>query len=95
MNSASTSKMLDIQFIREKQEQVKEGVKSKGYEDNLVDEVLAVDERRRHLLQEVESLRKERNELSKKQDETLRARGREIKEKLKQCCLLKCRKRNK
>lgn len=75
--------MLDINLIRENLEKVKDGIQKKGYDLGVVDEVLTLDERRRHLLSEVEVLRKERNKLSQEQDEKLREQGREIKEKIK------------
>lgn len=53
--------MLDIQFIRDNPALVAEKSKQKGYEVN-VEELLEVDERRRHLLVEVEELRAKRNE---------------------------------
>jgi len=55
--------MLDLKLIREKPEWVKERLRTRG-EDYPIDEVLALDERRRTLLQEVEALRHERNEKS-------------------------------
>jgi len=55
--------MLDLKLIREKPEWVKERLRTRG-EDYPIDEVLALDERRRALLQEVEALRHERNEKS-------------------------------
>jgi len=55
--------MLDIQFIRENTQQVKENAKSKNIKVD-VDKILAADEERRELLQQIEKLRAERNKLS-------------------------------
>jgi len=52
--------MHDLKFIRENSEAVKNGIKAKGYSLDL-DPLLACDEKRRRLLQEVESLKHERN----------------------------------
>ena len=52
--------MLDIKFIRENRDQVKEGVKNKGQKID-IDELLTIDEERRKLLIEVEALKAERN----------------------------------
>ncbi len=52
--------MLDLRFIREETEQVKEGLRKLGAEAP-IDEIVELDGRRRELLQEVESLRHERN----------------------------------
>ena len=56
--------MLDIRFIRENTEQVRQALQHRQ-SDADIDEVLALDERRRGLLVEVESLRARRNEVSK------------------------------
>ena len=56
--------MLDINLIREKPEWVKEQV-AKRNDNAPIDEILAGDERRRAILQEVEGLRRQRNEASK------------------------------
>ncbi len=55
--------MLDIQFIRDNPELVKEKTKQKGYEAD-IDRLLKVDEDRRRLLGEVEQIRAERNALA-------------------------------
>jgi seryl-tRNA synthetase len=52
--------MLDIKFIRENRDQVKEGIKSKNQKID-IDELLAIDEEHRKLLTEVETLKAERN----------------------------------
>lgn len=59
--------MLDIKFVRENPEIVKQNIKNK-FQDNkleLVDEVLVLDAELRKVIQEVEALRADRNKLSK------------------------------
>lgn len=78
--------MLDINFIRENPEKVKEGIKKKKYDSSLVDKVLTEDKKRLELLQKVEDLRRERNELAQgsgQKSEKDHERGREVKEELK------------
>jgi seryl-tRNA synthetase len=55
--------MLDIKFIREHPEIVKDGIQKKGDVDN-VDDVLKLDAQRRELLQKVEVLKNRRNVVS-------------------------------
>ncbi|ACZ00520.1 serine--tRNA ligase [Streptobacillus moniliformis] len=55
--------MLDMKFIRENVELVKQGLKNRKSEYNL-DELLEMDIKRRTLLTEVETLKKERNDVS-------------------------------
>ncbi len=57
--------MLDIKLLREQPEWVKAQLARTGTDGTLVDEVLAFDEQRRRRLQEVESLKAERNAASK------------------------------
>ncbi len=57
--------MLDIARIREQPEQVKERLLSRNEGPTRVDTILALDARRRELLKEVETLRAERNRVSK------------------------------
>ena len=58
--------MLDIKLIREQPDWVRERLASRGAGDDAkIDEVLALDERRRKLLAEVESLKARRNRVSK------------------------------
>lgn len=52
--------MLDLRMIRDETDQVRAGLQKLGAEAP-IDEILALDERRRALLQEVEGLRHERN----------------------------------
>ena len=59
--------MLDIKFVRENPELVKQNIKNKFQDDKLplVDEVIALDLRNREIKQEVEALRAARNKASK------------------------------
>ena len=59
--------MLDIKFVRENPEIVKQNIRNK-FQDNkleLVDKVIALDKENREIKQEVEALRAERNKISK------------------------------
>jgi seryl-tRNA synthetase len=73
--------MLDINFIRENKDLVKKGVNDKGFEANLVDRVLDLDEKRRKLILEIEQLRAKRNKIAegKKPSDV----GKKVKEELK------------
>lgn len=57
--------MLDIKFIRENSEKIKEAAKNKNIDLN-VDRLLCVDEERKELQSEVEKLQAEKNKLAKK-----------------------------
>lgn len=58
--------MLDIRVIREQPEQIKERLRTRGDSyDELVDRIVASDERRRQILSEVEELKHRRNIVSK------------------------------
>ena len=59
--------MLDIKFVRNNPDAVKENIKKKFQDDKLplVDEVLELDKKNRDIKQEVEALRAERNKISK------------------------------
>jgi len=67
--------MLDIKFIRENPDRVKEGVKNKGVKAD-IDRLLELDEERRKLLQKVERFRAEQNkateEIAREVDENKR-----------------------
>ena len=67
--------MLDIKLIRENPDLVKEGIRKKRELDALplVDELLKLDERRRELLAEVESLRSNQKKLAKAVGQAKRA----------------------
>jgi seryl-tRNA synthetase len=56
--------MLDIRYIRENIEAVKQGAIAKGENPETVDEALRLDEHRRSLLQKTESLKSRRNSVS-------------------------------
>ena len=59
--------MLDIKFVRENPEIVRQNIKNKFQDSKLplVDEVLELDKQNREIKQEVESLRAQRNKVSK------------------------------
>ncbi len=57
--------MLELDLMREHPEQVREGLRKRAADPTMVDEILALDERRRALLQDVETLRATRNRVSK------------------------------
>ena len=59
--------MLDIKFLRENPDVVKENIKKKFQDSKLplVDEVIALDEERRKTKQEEDALRAERNKIPK------------------------------
>lgn len=59
--------MLDIKFVRENPEIVKENIRKKFQDSKLplVDEVIELDQENRTIKQEVEALRAQRNKLSK------------------------------
>lgn len=70
--------MLDIKFIRENPEKIKQSAKDKGV-DLDVDKLLKVEEQYRNLNIEIQKLREERNKAAKERDIE---KGKEIKEKL-------------
>jgi seryl-tRNA synthetase (EC 6.1.1.11) len=72
--------MIDLKFLRENPEIVKENIRKK-FQDNklpLVDEVIALDLENRKAKQEADNLRYERNTISK-QIGTLMAQGKKTK----------------
>jgi seryl-tRNA synthetase len=71
--------MLDIKRIREQPDIVKAGIQRRGDDPTQVDAVLALDERRRALLKEVESLKATRNAVSKEIGRMAEPAGREAK----------------
>lgn len=78
--------MLDIQFIRENPELVQEKSRQKGYEVD-IQQLLGFDTKRRELQQQVDELRRKRNEIADsmkggKPSEEQIAKGREVKDKL-------------
>ncbi|HDD24185.1 MAG TPA: serine--tRNA ligase, partial [Chloroflexi bacterium] len=57
--------MLDLNLIREQPDVIKEGLRKRNDNPTRVDAILEYDTRRRAVLTEVETLRAERNRLSK------------------------------
>ncbi|MGC9400187.1 MAG: serine--tRNA ligase [Anaerolineae bacterium] len=57
--------MLDLELMRRRPDEVRAGLRKRNEDPAIVDEILALDERRRTLLQEVEALRATRNRVSK------------------------------
>ena len=59
--------MLDIKFVRNNPDIVKQNIKNKFQDEKLplVDEVIELDQRNREIKQEVEALRAEKNKASK------------------------------
>ena len=57
--------MLDIKFIRENPELVKQGINNKNEKDR-VDEILTLDEKRRKIISEAEELKAKKNQVSAK-----------------------------
>lgn len=55
--------MLDIKFIRENPEMVKKAASDKQLDQALIDNVLALDEKRRELIQQIDEVRKQANSL--------------------------------
>ena len=80
--------MLDIKFVRENPDIVKQNIKNKFQDKKLplVDEVIELDDQNRKIKKEVESLRAEKNSLSKKigglMKEGKKEEAEEIKEKV-------------
>ena len=84
--------MLDIKFIRENPEKVKQGAKNKGVEID-IDKLLGLDKKRREMIAETEALKAEQNRVSKKVGSSVYAgeekqnaiiRAGELKDKIKQ-----------
>jgi seryl-tRNA synthetase len=77
--------MLDINFIRDNAEVVKNACKNKNVNVN-IDEVLALDKKKRELMTEMETLKAEQNKISRggAANQVIIAQAKEIKEKLKE-----------
>ncbi|MDD3098326.1 MAG: serine--tRNA ligase [Candidatus Pacebacteria bacterium] len=58
--------MLDIKLIREQPDKIKEGLNKKNADASLVDKVLELDNKKRDLLQEIETVRAKKNATEKK-----------------------------
>jgi seryl-tRNA synthetase len=76
--------MLDIKFIRENLEKIREGIKNKNGKPDVLDRALSLDDTRRKLIIEVEAIRSRRNEIADKlkkgKDEKLVEESRQMKE---------------
>ncbi|OGM14148.1 serine--tRNA ligase [Candidatus Woesebacteria bacterium RIFCSPHIGHO2_02_FULL_42_20] len=72
--------MINIQLLREDPGKFKKAVKDKQMDPSLVDKLLEIDERRRKLIGEIETLRAERNEIAKSKNIVA---GKQVKEELK------------
>ncbi len=72
--------MIDIRFIRENSEKVKQSCKNRGAVCN-VDKILELDEKRKTLLQEIEGIRAQQNKLGKEEIPQAQALKGEIKAK--------------
>ena len=57
--------MLDVNFIRKNQTLIEHSAREKGYQID-ISSLLELDDKRKNLLQQVESLRQQRNQLSAK-----------------------------
>ncbi|NMC30552.1 MAG: serine--tRNA ligase [Pelolinea sp.] len=57
--------MIDIKLVREEPQTVRNGMQKRNLDSAVVDELLAIDEERRELLQKVETLKAERNTVSR------------------------------
>jgi seryl-tRNA synthetase len=57
--------MIDIKLVREEPQTVRDGMQKRNLDSAVVDELLAIDEERRELLQKVETLKAERNTVSR------------------------------
>lgn len=78
--------MLDINYIRANQQKVADATKNKALDPSLVEQVIALDDTRKSLLQQVDVLRAERNQNAEamkstggKPDQALIDRGKQIK----------------
>ncbi len=77
--------MIDIKLLRDNPEFIKQAVVRKGYKLD-IDEIIALDKRRRELIQEIEELRRQAKEISTAGKEVSvedREKGRRFKEKIK------------
>jgi seryl-tRNA synthetase len=57
--------MIDIKLVREEPQTVREGLQKRNLDPSVVDELLAIDEQRRLMLQKVEALKAARNTVSR------------------------------
>jgi len=77
--------MLDLKFIRENPDVVKEACRKKQKDIN-IDELLDLDEKRRKLIKETETLKAQKNKLSQKKNLSVeeKRQAKELKEKIKE-----------
>ncbi len=73
--------MLDIQKIRENPQAIKDAAQAKGFSADAVDHVLALDGKRRGLIQEIDAIRAQKNKLTKENVEEGKALKIALKEK--------------
>ncbi len=71
--------MLDIQYLRDNADTIKQATIDKGFDGSVVDQVIKIDVERRKLIQEVETIRAQKNKLGKDDAEI----GRKLKQDLK------------
>jgi seryl-tRNA synthetase len=71
--------MLDIKLIREQPDLVREGIRRRGDDTAIVDQILELDARRRELLTQVENLKATRNAVSKEIGKMQEAAARDAK----------------
>ena len=71
--------MIDIKLVREKPEILKDGLKRRQMDESVIDQLAELDEKRRMVLTEVETLKAERNKVSKDISTTKDAKEREEK----------------
>lgn len=57
--------MLDRAYLREREPELRNSLIARGWDEKFLDEILALDERRRALIREADDLRARRNELSR------------------------------
>jgi seryl-tRNA synthetase len=77
--------MLDIKYIRENADFVRQSTKDKGFDETVIDKLLDVDENRRQLIQSSEEIRAKKNKLGKDdvdEGKKLKLELKEIEEKL-------------
>ncbi len=80
--------MLDIQFIRDNPDQLKQAIADKQLDPSVVDELLTLDNQRREFIPQVEEIRRQSNELQRsikgrKPTPEEISQGKDLKEKLK------------
>jgi len=57
--------MLDVQFIRDNPDQLKQAIQNKQLDSSVVDELLSLDSQRRELIPQIEEIRRQSNELQR------------------------------